>query len=94
VSALAVFVGLPTLKAAAGFRAYDEFEDEFYFEYPKVTQCDHVPGCSAGLRQQAYSHLLPNHVPSQVPEPASGPCTASCESSTRSVMTAAARCSQ
>lgn len=29
--------GLPTLKASAGFRVYDEFEDEFYFEYPKVT---------------------------------------------------------
>jgi hypothetical protein len=28
--------GLPTLKASAGFRVYDEFEDEFYFEYPKV----------------------------------------------------------
>lgn len=27
--------GLPTLKASSGFRLYDEFEDEFYFEYPK-----------------------------------------------------------
>ncbi|WIA15677.1 hypothetical protein OEZ85_002303 [Tetradesmus obliquus] len=28
--------GLPTLKASAGFRVYDDFADEFYFEYPKA----------------------------------------------------------
>jgi hypothetical protein len=37
ISGHAAPAGLPTLKAAAGFRFYDEFEDEFYFEYPKVS---------------------------------------------------------
>lgn len=27
--------GLPTLKASSGYKAFDEFEDDFTFEYPR-----------------------------------------------------------